>query len=167
VGEETRDKVTRNIAVTLECFVKKDGKYLMLKRHQSKRIMPGVWMAPGGHLEFGEGLFECAKREICEETGLEIKNIRVRACGSAVLHDLKQELFFHLLIADYAAGQLLSDTPDGKLEWLTPEEILVLPTLLAELKSILLDLFNQNKPVLSYTVEYKQGNELVNMKIEK
>ena len=42
----------RNIAVTLECFVKKDGKYLMLHRNPKKRIMPDVWMAPGGHREF-------------------------------------------------------------------------------------------------------------------
>ncbi len=37
----------RNIAVTLECFVRKGGKYLMLHRNEDKRIMPGVWMAPG------------------------------------------------------------------------------------------------------------------------
>lgn len=35
----------RNIAITLECFVKKDGKYLMLHRRNDKRIMPDVWMA--------------------------------------------------------------------------------------------------------------------------
>ena len=72
----------RNILVTLECFVKKDGKYLMLHRNPDKKILPNVWMAPGGKREHNEGLFECARREIKEETGLEITNLRIKASGN-------------------------------------------------------------------------------------
>jgi len=85
----------------LECFVKKDEKYLMLHRSPKKRIMPDVWMAPGGHIEFSEGLFEAAKREVMEETGLKIKNIKIRANGVAYLKDLDEELYFYFLTADY------------------------------------------------------------------
>jgi 8-oxo-dGTP diphosphatase len=31
---------------------------------------------PGGHLEYGESFAECAKREVLEETGLEVGNIK-------------------------------------------------------------------------------------------
>ena len=37
--------------------------------------MPDVWMTQGGHREFNEGLFECTRREVLEETGLKIKNL--------------------------------------------------------------------------------------------
>ncbi len=50
---------SREVSVTIECFVEKDGKWLMLRRHPSKRILPNVWIAPGGHREFCEGLFSC------------------------------------------------------------------------------------------------------------
>ena len=33
----------------------------------------GEWCFPGGHLEFGETVFETAKREVVEEVGLEVK----------------------------------------------------------------------------------------------
>jgi len=85
----------RTIAVALECFVHRNGKYLMLHRGKHKRIMPDVWMAPGGHREFNEGLFECARREIMEETGLSIAKLRVKAIGNGYLKDLDQEFYFH------------------------------------------------------------------------
>lgn len=31
---------------------------------------------PGGHLEYGESFAECAKREVLEETGLKVGNIK-------------------------------------------------------------------------------------------
>lgn len=37
----------------------------------------GEWSFPGGHLEFGETLFACAKREVKEETDLDIEKFEL------------------------------------------------------------------------------------------
>lgn len=156
----------RNIEIALECFVKKNGRYLMLKRANNKRIMPGIWMAPGGRREFNEGLFEAARREIFEETGLKIRNIKVKAVGNAYLKDLDTELHFHFLLADYKSGNLKRDIHEGELQWLTPEEIKNLPTLLSEIHHVLPYLFDHSKNVISYKAVYTTGNVLKEFNIE-
>ena len=157
----------RNIAVTLECFVKKGNKYLMLHRSVNKRIMPDVWMAPGGHREFNEGLFECARREVFEETGLKIKNLRIKATGNAYLKDLDQEFYFHFVFADYAGGKLKPNNKDGKFVWLTIEEIKKLPNLLAETHKIVAHIFADDEKVISYKAVYDKANKLSFFQIEK
>jgi len=128
--------------------------------------MPNVWMAPGGRRELGEGVFECARREIREETGLEIQNLQIRATGISLLKDIDLELCLHFLTADYASGVLTESTEDGQLVWLTPEEIFGLDNLLAELRPVLPHVFSDIPMVVSYRTVYEKGNELVDIVIE-
>lgn len=157
----------RNIAVTLECFIKKGNKYLLLHRNPKKRIMPDIWMAPGGHREFNEGLFECARREVMEETGLTIKNIRVKAIGNAYMKEINQEFFFHMLVADYASGELKTNKEDGTFKWLTEKEILKLDKLLPELKHIISHIFSDGTNIISYKAHYGKGTEMDYIEVEK
>lgn len=59
--------------VGIGVMVLKDGFVLMGKRQGSHGN--GEYAYPGGHLEMGESIEDCARREVAEETGLEIKNI--------------------------------------------------------------------------------------------
>lgn len=60
--------------VGIGVLVFKKGKALLAKRKGSHGR--GEYAFPGGHLEFGESIEECAKRECREEAGIEIKNVR-------------------------------------------------------------------------------------------
>lgn len=48
------------------------GKIFLMKSHKWK----GRYVIPGGHVELGERIEDALKREIMEETGLEIYDIR-------------------------------------------------------------------------------------------
>lgn len=48
------------------------GQILLGKRAKSYGF--GCWSFPGGHLEFGETVYDCARREVQEETNLLVDN---------------------------------------------------------------------------------------------
>lgn len=51
------------------------GEVLLLKRSQRSHHHPGCWEFPGGGMEQGEGLTTALRREVREETGLEIAGL--------------------------------------------------------------------------------------------
>jgi len=71
-------------------IVVKDGKFLITKRSPNEKVFPSLWTVPGGKLELDDykkrpmdtsdrwyNIFEdLVRREVMEETGLEIKNIK-------------------------------------------------------------------------------------------
>jgi ADP-ribose pyrophosphatase YjhB (NUDIX family) len=156
------------IGLTVECFVEKDGKYLMLKRGPTKKILPNVWIAPGGHQEFCEGVIAATKREIREETGLEIEKVELKVTGIAHLKDINTEFCFHILTASYKGGELIQEPGVGELVWLEANEIAKLDNVLAELKPIIPLILNKNNSnkVLSVRAVYERGNELSEFEIE-
>ncbi|MBU2103459.1 NUDIX domain-containing protein [Patescibacteria group bacterium] len=64
----------KNPRVGVGVMIVKNGKVLIGKRKSSHGDGEYAW--PGGHLEHLESIEECARREVREETGMEIKNIR-------------------------------------------------------------------------------------------
>ena len=62
-----------DIEVSL-CIVNKEGKILLMRRTNAHS--EGTWSLPGGHLEMFEDIEECATREVLEEAGVGIRNLR-------------------------------------------------------------------------------------------
>ena len=89
----------------------KDSKVVLLQRKNAHG--EGTWCFPGGHLEPRESWEDCAKREVLEETGMNIKNIRF----AGVTNDIFEEEGKH-----YITIFMLSDWESGEAEITEPEK---------------------------------------------
>jgi len=69
-----------HVRVGVGIMVFKDGKLLLGKR--KSKLGKGEYAGLGGHLEFGESIEACAKREAMEEAGIELKNIKFLCLSS-------------------------------------------------------------------------------------
>jgi 8-oxo-dGTP diphosphatase len=84
-------------------IIVKDNKVLMGERKNSHGN--GSWAFPGGHLEFGESWEECARREVKEETGLNIANIRFGSVTNDLFVKENKHYITIFMIADYIEGE--------------------------------------------------------------
>jgi len=63
-------------------LVMRRGRVLLGRRRGSHG--EGYYAAPGGHIEFGESFEQAARREVREETGLEIAGLKLLSVGNYV-----------------------------------------------------------------------------------
>jgi mutator protein MutT len=58
--------------LVLTFMIEYGGAFLLIKRSNNETNFPGRWAFPGGKVEIGETAVDALRREIKEETGLEI-----------------------------------------------------------------------------------------------
>jgi 8-oxo-dGTP diphosphatase len=62
----------RQVKLVSYVLLERDGKILLGKRMNA--FGAGCWSMPAGHIEHGEGVLQCAARELKEETGLDAES---------------------------------------------------------------------------------------------
>jgi 8-oxo-dGTP diphosphatase len=95
-------------------LVVRDRLFLLGKRISSHGT--GTWAAPGGRLEFGETLEDCARRELREETGLTASSIELGPYSNDVFSDANRHFLTVFVIARGISGtpqNLESDKCEG------------------------------------------------------
>lgn len=108
---------TENVELTVLCLIT-DGKKMLLQ-NRVKRDWQGYTL-PGGHVEPGESFVDAVKREMREETGLEIQHPRLVGVKQ---FPIKNGRYVVLLFkAEEFTGQVIS-SEEGKMEWITPEQL--------------------------------------------
>ncbi len=109
------------------CFVTHGADILLMKRAPHKKIFPNHYNGLGGHIERDEDPQSGAVREIKEESGLDVTNVRY--WGSTHL-DLGNEagILLYVFSAEATSRDFVAND-EGQLEWLN------LPQLLADMAS--------------------------------
>jgi 8-oxo-dGTP diphosphatase len=98
------------------CFITHGTDVLLLKGAPTKRIWPNRYNGVGGHIERDEDVLTAAMREMTEETGLRVDEVRLRA----VIHIDADDPQIGILLFVFTARARSRDfhpSPEGTLEW--------------------------------------------------
>lgn len=103
-----------------------EGKLLLIK----SRKWLGKYVVPGGHIELGERLEDAVRREIKEETGLDVRDVRFFSMSEFIFdpsfHRKRHFIFLDFTCKSDSSEVRLNDEAQGFV-WATPEEALKLP----------------------------------------
>ena len=102
-----------------------EGKFLTIRRTETAPSNPGKWDFPGGDLDFGEDAMEGIIREIKEETGLDVEDLRPFDVES---HINKEGDFWVTIayIAKAVSDKVILSYEHDEFKWLTAEDFLEL-----------------------------------------
>lgn len=77
---------------------------------------------PGGHVEYGESLYQSTVREIKEETGLDIYQLEL--CGIKNYYDRDGNLQVVVCYkTTHFTGELIQNEREGKVSWMSLAEL--------------------------------------------
>lgn len=110
-------KRTENCELTMLCLIYQDQRILLQNR--VKKDWAGYTL-PGGHVEPGESFVEACIREMKEETGLTVSNVRL--CGIKQFPDGENRYIVFLFKTDTFEGELRS-SEEGKMEWVELDKL--------------------------------------------
>ena len=105
----------------------RDGESVLLLRRR-KPPNEGLYNAPGGKIEAREDPYEACLREVHEETGLRLRDLRLRAILTVVTRTTGAQWLLFVFVADRPAGS--ADpiaTDEGELRWIPINEITGVP----------------------------------------
>jgi 8-oxo-dGTP diphosphatase len=112
------------IAAVAAVVFNNQNKLLLVRR--GKEPGKGSWGIPGGVVELGENLEDAVKREIQEETGIDVEPTDVITVVNRIFNDDEGRIQFHYIIVEYlcrSANRIpkASDDVDRAL-WVSIEE---------------------------------------------
>ena len=106
------------------CYLKKDGKTLMIHRIKKENDMHhGKWNGLGGKLNPGESPEDCVIREVREESGLTIRDPLLKGFLTFPKFANDEDWYAFVYVARKIAGQLI-ESEEGVLKWIDDEQLL-------------------------------------------
>jgi len=137
--DETSPKIASRIVLGVAAVIWNGrGDVLLIRRAKEPR--KGQWSLPGGKLEFGETLIEGVRREVREETGLEVEILGLIDVAETIRDAEAGAANDHFVLIDYSArvisGTAVAASDAAEARWFALAELDALP-LWSEMRRII------------------------------
>lgn len=103
------------------CFILNGDDVLLMKRGAHKRVFPNRYNGVGGHIERDEDPLTSARREIHEETGLTVHDLRLRAVYNIDTGGSSGIALF--VFTGHSDQREVSANDEGTLHWIPRAEV--------------------------------------------
>lgn len=107
--------MSNKVSVGVGVIIMRENRILLGKRKGSHG--EDTWATPGGHLEFGESVEQCAIREVLEETGLCVKKITKLDFTNDIFTEENKHYITLFVKADYEGGEPVLNEPNKCEQW--------------------------------------------------
>lgn len=98
---------------------------------RGRQPLKGQWSLPGGVLETGETLADGIRREVREETGLEVRPLFVHEIFERIMQDAAGGAEYHYVLVDYVckvvSGDLLPADDVSRVAWVPRKKLAEYP----------------------------------------
>ncbi|MCD6477529.1 MAG: NUDIX hydrolase [Candidatus Aenigmarchaeota archaeon] len=109
-----------NLAV--DVIIEKDGEILLIKR--GSKTFHGKLALPGGHVEYGETVEDAAKREVKEETGLNIEIKKLFNVYSDPKRDPRGHVVSIVFVGEIKSGKTKASSDAADVKFYKIEDIM-------------------------------------------
>lgn len=144
-----------HIRVGVGLLILKDDKILLGKRKNA--LGAGQWGSTGGHVEYGETLQDAIMRELAEEAGITVKNVRFLCVSDFLTHMPERHYVDVGFVGEWESGepQLLEPHKCAGWEWVDKDD---LPDNLFGVMGAYLEAYETGKQYFSFLAPEDKNN---------
>jgi 8-oxo-dGTP diphosphatase len=139
-------------------YLRRADSYLLLKGAPTKRLWANKYNGIGGHIERGENILASTRRELLEETGLDVD---LWLCGTVIVDAGETGICLFLFTGECLEGEP-RPSPEGQAEWIAYESLSELPVV-EDLPVLLAKIHHMQRgdqPFFAWS-HYDEGEKLV------
>jgi 8-oxo-dGTP diphosphatase len=115
--------------VSAHTIVRKGNQVLLVKRGYEP--FKGEWAPPGGGIELGETVYDAGKREVLEETSVDVEIDDIQDIENFIRRDAAGKVEAHVilirLLAHYVSGVAKAGDDAADVGWFTADEVKKIP----------------------------------------